>query len=364
MDTYLVVAAIAVGVALAVWMLLASLARHKAAPDSMLDELRRGLDSLGLRLDGTAQAIRENLGALIQQAAQSRVELGELRAEVERKLAQGVDRNFDAFKGVTDRLGELKVTNERILEFSRDLDRLSSILESPKLRGNLGEFALESMLRQVIPAGHFTLQAQIGSERVDAVIQLAEGKLCIDSKFPLESLRRAMAEDATDDDRKKARRQFRADVKRHIEDIRRKYIAPPATLDFAFMYVPAETVYSEIVQDGELHSMALSARVIPVSPNTFYALLQALSIGFRCMKIAEEGRRMEEMLLSLKRHFDEFKGHFRLVGTHLERARGQYVSSEVDMARFDAALGSLRLGQVGDPGGNPPDSKPIASSGE
>ncbi|MFH0810666.1 MAG: DNA recombination protein RmuC [Pseudomonadota bacterium] len=275
--------------------------------------------------------------------------LGEIRGEVERRLSESVEKNFSAFKGVAEQLGNLRVTNERILEFSRDLDRLSSILESPKLRGDFGEFGLENMLRQVVPEEHFQLQAQIGAERVDALIRLKEGCLCVDSKFPLENLRRLMDSSLPEEERKRARRQFGSDVRRHIEAICHKYIVPRLTLDFALMYVPAEAVYYEILMDHELHAYALERRVIPVSPNSFYAILQSLAIGFRCLRIADESRHIEQILLALKKQFDAFKDHFRLVGTHLERARSQFASADSDVQRFDATFGGLRLGRLEQP---------------
>lgn len=279
--------------------------------------------------------------------ASNEARLAEIRGEVEKRLAESVEKNFAAFKGVADQLKHLHLTNERILEFSRDLDRLSSILESPKLRGNLGEFGLENMLRQVVPAEHFDLQAQVGSERVDALIRLKDGNLCVDSKFPLESLQRSMNAELPEEERRRARRQFSADVKRHIDAIARKYIVPRVTLDFAFMYVPAEAVYYEMLQDQELHAYALERRVVPVSPNSFYALLQALAIGFRCLRIADESRRIERILLALKKQFDVFKEHFRVLGRHLDNARAQYSSADSDVQRFDATMGGLQLGQLG-----------------
>jgi DNA recombination protein RmuC len=220
------------------------------------------------------------------------------------------------------------------------------------------------MLRQVVPTEHFELQAQVGAERVDALIRLKDGSLCVDSKFPLESLRRIMDEGLTEAERLQARRQFRADVRRHIDAIAKKYIVPRLTLDFALMYVPAETVYYEMLLDQELHAYALAKRVVPVSPNSFYAMLQALAIGFRCLRIADESRRIEQILLALKKQFDAFKDHFRLVGTHLERARVQFSSADSDVQRFDATFGGLQLGHLGDveaPAVEPP-PPPTASS--
>jgi DNA recombination protein RmuC len=316
-------------------------------------------DSLQADLAQGRKELSESTARIAQRfeslQASNEARLAEIRGEVEKRLSESVEKNFAAFKGVAEQLGNLRVTNERILEFSRDLDRLSSILESPKLRGNLGEFGLENMLRQMVPAEHLELQATVGAERVDALIKLKDGNLCIDSKFPLENLRRVMDSALPEEERRRARRQFAADVRRHVDAIAKKYIRPPLTLDFALLYVPAETVYYEMLQDQELHAYALARKVIPVSPTSFYAMLQALAVGFRCLRIADESRRIEQILLSLKKQFDEFKGHFRLVGTHLERARSQFASADSDVQRFDITIGGLQLGQV-----QPEEPEPVA----
>jgi DNA anti-recombination protein RmuC len=83
-----------------------------------------------------------------------------------------------------------------------------------------------------------------------------------------------------------------------------------------------------------------------VSPNTLYAYLQAISIGFRGLKIAQETRRIEQLLLGLRKNFDEFKEHFRLIGRHLDRARGQYIQAETDINRFDHTIGGIQFGTL------------------
>ena len=85
---------------------------------------------------------------------------------------------------------------------------------------------------------------------------------------------------------------------------------------------------------------------MPVSPNTLYAYLQAISIGFRGMKIAQESRRIEQLLLGLRKNFDEFKEHFRLIGRHLDRARGQFVQAESEVSRFDHTIGGIQFGTL------------------
>jgi DNA recombination protein RmuC len=269
-----------------------------------------------------------------------------LQQGVEQRLGDTMTQHSSLFKEMAEKLGELRVTNERIVAISQDINQLSRILESPKLRGNVGEFELERMLSNVLPQALYRLQAPIGEALVDAVIVLEGGWLCIDSKFPLDNFRRMAQPDAEPEARQQWRRLFLGDVRRHVTDIAHKYILPPSTLDFALMFIPAENVYYEVLLSDEVLEFSRAKRVIPVSPNTLYAYLQAISIGFRGLKIAQETRRIEQLLLGLKKNFDEFKEHFRLIGRHLDRARGQFVQAESEVSRFDHTIGGIQFGTL------------------
>ncbi len=269
-----------------------------------------------------------------------------LQQGVDQRLSDNLTQHSTLFRDMAEKLGELRVTNERIVAISQDINQLSRILESPKLRGNLGEFELERMLSNVLPTALYRMQASLGEVLADAVIMLEGGWLCIDSKFPLDNFRRLVQPDAEPEARQQWRRLFLGDVRRHVSDIAHKYIVPPATLDFALMFIPAENVYYEILLSDEVLEFARVKHVVPVSPNTLYAYLQAISIGFRGLKIAQETRRIEQLLLGLKKNFDEFKEHFRLIGRHLDRARGQYIQAETDVTRFDHTIGGIQFGTL------------------
>jgi DNA recombination protein RmuC len=293
----------------------------------------------------------ETLRANIQESLRSsRRELFEmvtaLQHGVDQRLSDNITQHSTLFREMTEKLGELHVTNERIVAISQDINQLSRILESPKLRGNVGEFELERMLSNVLPSALYRLQAPVGEALADAVIVLEGGWLCIDSKFPLDNFRRMAQPNTEPEARQQWRRLFQGDMRRHITAIAHKYILPPATLDFALMFIPAETVYYEVLLSDEVLEFARAKRVVPVSPNTLYAYLQAISIGFRGLKIAQETRRIEQLLLGLKKNFDEFKEHFRLIGRHLDRARGQFIQAESDVHRFDHTIGGIQFGTL------------------
>ena len=164
------------------------------------------------------------------------------------------------------------------------------MLQSPKLRGDFGEFTLEQMLRDLLPAEHYECQASIGTGRVDALIRTPYGSLCIECKFPLDNFR--LASQATEPAaRDAAMKLFYSDVKGRIKEIGDRYVLPPQTLDVAFMFVPAENVYYEVIGRPDLLTYGREFHVVPVSPNTMYAYIQALAVGFRGMKIQEEAKR-------------------------------------------------------------------------
>ncbi|HSF30395.1 MAG TPA: DNA recombination protein RmuC [Candidatus Tectomicrobia bacterium] len=299
-------------------------------------EVQRQLDTLRTTIQDSLSDSRRELFGMMTAVQQG----------VEQRLRDNSMQHSTLFRDVAEKLGEIRVTNERIVAISQDINQLSRILESPKPRGNVGEFELERMLSNVLPSTLYHMQAAVGEALVDAVIVLEGGSLCIDSKFPLDNFRRMVQPDVEPETRHQWHRLFLGDVRRHVADIAHKYIQPPATLDFALMFIPAENVYYEVLLSDETLEFARSKRVVPVSPNTLYAYLQAISIGFRGLKIAQETRRIEQLLLGLKKNFDEFKEHFRLIGRHLDRARGQFIQAESDVTRFDHTIGGIQFGTL------------------
>jgi DNA recombination protein RmuC len=317
--------------------------RQTAAMMVALDAVSRQLSTanhtLNGRLDGVSGELTRTLSESLQKTTQALTgSIGSVREETRAKIDE-------KFVQITERLGDLKATNERIMEFSRSLDDFQRMLQSPKLRGDFGEFTLEQMLANLLPADCYICQATFGAVRVDALIHTPHGALCVDSKFPLDNFRRALeANDAVV--REAALKAFCADVRARIDEIADRYIAPPATLDMALMFVPAENVYYELLARPELLKFGRDRRVVPVSPNTMYAYLQALAMGFRGLKIHQEARRVEQMLAELRERFDRFYDHFQKVGRHLENAQTQYQGALRDVDRFQLALQGLRTGRL------------------
>jgi len=300
-------------------------------------------------LERTSRSLEERFEKL---QASNEQKLTDIQGKVEQRLTETLDRTSQTFKEVTDRLSDLRVTNERIVEFSRDLNRLNDILQSPKLRGEFGELTLEKMLRECLAPDQYALQFGIGNEKADAVILSRQGHLAIDSKFPLENWRKARNGELSQEERDRASREFGKDVRKHIEDIARKYIRPPITLDLAVMFIPADSVYYELLQQTDVLEQAWQRRVFPASPTTFWALLQVTVIGFRGMKISEEAQKIAALLDGLRRDLDKFRDSYKKAYNQLGHARENMEDVGRHLEHFGATLDTLRLPGAAGGGGD------------
>ncbi len=251
-------------------------------------------------------------------------------------------------------LGELGKATEEIKELGQNVSKLEELLRAPKLRGGLGEFLLEDLLKQVLPAGHFEMQYRFRTgDMVDAVIRTSDRLVPVDSKFPLENFRRLTA--APDAEKKSLQKSFISDVRKHIDAIASKYILPDeGTFPFALMYVPAENVYYEMIIKDELsngaglYSYALERKVVPVSPNSFYAYLQVIALGLRGFYIEQRAREILDNLQQLQGEVGKVRETFDVMGTHLENAKKKYDETESRLTRYEGRLENIAQKSVTD----------------
>ena len=296
--------------------------------------------------DQSLLLIQQQLGQILSNVNERLKENSEVLQKTQQSLGERLDNAARVVGNVQKSLGGLEEANRKIYEVGKDIASLQEILRAPKLRGGLGEFFLGDLLSQILPPDHFAMQHAFRSgDKVDAVIKLGGSLVPVDSKFPLENFKR-MLEGATDDEKAKARRQFVADVRKHVDAIAGKYILPDeGTYDFALMYIPAENVYYEtIIKDDSagsekgLGQYALGKRVIPVSPNSFYAYLQVIIMGLRGMRIEESAKEILQDLSRLRGDFSKFKDEFDLLGKHLGHAQSSFQSADKRLEQFDQKL--------------------------
>src|SRR5438309_11218433 len=245
-------------------------------------------------------------------------------------------------------VGDLREKVGQIHEVGKAAAELVNILRAPKLRGGMGELFLGDLLAQLLPQEHYTMPYRFKSgDAVDAVIRIGPKLVPADAKFPYENFKRVV-EAPAETDRVAARKQFLRDVKKHVDAIAAKYILPDeGTYDFALMYVPAENVYYETIikedvgEDRQLFSYALAKRVIPVSPNSFYAYIQTILLGLRGMKVEERAQEILGELSRLRGDFQKIQENFRVLGRHLNNAAGSYSETDKTMTKLDAKLSQI-----------------------
>jgi DNA recombination protein RmuC len=304
----------------------------------MSDGLHQNISLLTEQLRVINEQVNQQLNLVNQQLQNSSGQIGQ-RLDSAARVIGDVQKN----------IGELSEASKRIFEVGKDIASLQEILQPPKLRGGLGEQFLGELLSQMLPSEFFTLQYQFSNgERVDAVVRLGEKLVPIDSKFPLENFKRII-ECKTEEERKTSQKNFSRDVKKHIDDIASKYIVPnEGTYDFALLYIPAENVYYETITKDEafgdekgILNYALRKRVIPVSPNSFYAYLHVIALGLKGLKIEENARKIQDELARLAKELRVFQDDFQLVGKHMTNAMNKFEEARRRLDKF-----GLRLEQI------------------
>ena len=301
----------------------------------MSDGLNKNISLLTEQLRAINEQVNQQLQMVNQQLQNSSGQIG-----------QRLDTARQVIGEVREKLGELSKTSEQIHEVGKNIATLQEILRPPKLRGGLGEQFLGELLSQILPPEFYSLQYPFSSgERVDAVVRLGEKLVPIDSKFPLDNFRRII-ECRTEEEKKSFKKIFYRDVKKHIDDIASKYILPQeGTYDFALLYIPAENVYYEIITKDEsfgeekgVLNYALTKKVIPVSPNSFYAYLQVIVLGLKGLQIEKGAQKIQALLSGLKKDIGGFQEDFQLVGKHISNAMNKFEEARRRLDKFSFKL--------------------------
>ncbi len=291
-------------------------------------------------------AVRGSSESMDRRVEDLRRSVGERVSAVEDRLAEGQKNVADHLGEMGEKMGRVFQASQKIQELAGGMTRLEDLLKPPKVRGGLGETFLEQALSDVLPPGAWKMRHVFPDGTiVDAAIRVGEYIVPVDSKFPLENFRRSK-EAPEEADRRRARRDFASDVRKHVDAIATKYIRPgDGTYDFALMYVPSEAVYCEIVFDEDGVSLAdwaaAERRVIAVSPRLLHVYLATVCTGLRGMAVEERAKEILEHLSDLRREWDLVEDPLRTLGTHLRNSQKQYDAARGAFDRFGGKLDTI-----------------------
>ncbi len=246
-------------------------------------------------------------------------------------------------KEVTEKLTKLDETNKQVVGFADQLQSLENILKNPKQRGVLGEYFLETLLGNLFSPSQYKMQYKFeDGEIVDAAIFVKDKVIPIDSKFSLENYNK-IQEEKNASEREKLVKQFKIDLKNRIDETS-KYIRPEEnTMDFAFMFIPAEGIFYDLlvykvgsdVNSKDLIEYAFSKRVIIVSPNSFFAYLQTVLQALKNLEIEESVQEIKKNIIQLQKHINSYDENMLKLGKHLGTTVNTYNSSYKEFKKID-----------------------------
>jgi DNA recombination protein RmuC len=305
-------------------------------------------------LQTNLQALREQLSVSLQQHAQSlgakvaeltektEFKLAEISGQVDKRLAEGFEKTTATFTDIVKRLALIDEAQKKITELSNNVVSLQDVLADKRSRGAFGEVQLAALVRNVIPESNFRFQHVLSNNtRVDCLLLMPgpNANVAIDAKFPLEAYRRLADSLLSDAERRAAERQFKIDIKKHVDDIAQKYILPGETADGAVMFIPAEAVFAEIhARHADLVDYAQQARVWLVSPTTMMAVLTTARAVLKDDATRQQIHVMKEHLVALARDFGRFEERIDKLATHIDQAhrdiKDVHVSARKLTSRF------------------------------
>lgn len=303
----------------------------------MQQQLERLRDTMDKRMGESNRVMQENATA---QFRESKDLIQAINKEVNEQL-RGV------IKGVT----EVSESSKQVFTVAEQLQNLEKVLKHQKQRGNLGEASLQLALENILPATAYKLQYQFdGGDIVDAVVITKDGMIPVDAKFSLDNYRR-LVDESDDSKREDLEKEFKNDLKKRIDETA-KYIRPKdGTLPFAFMYIPAEAIYYDLLIN-EVGSVKVNTRslidyaykdknVIIVSPTTFAAYLQSVLYGFRAFKIEESAKQIGKHVEGLSRHLKAYDEFFKKVGNSLGTTVNHYNSAQKELGKIDKDVAKI-----------------------
>lgn len=293
-----------------------------------------------VELNRTVALLKDNLQTTVSDRLDKSQTM--MRDSVQKQLSESARLIAD----VTQRLTKLDETNKRVIDVTAELKTLQNVLQNPKQRGVFGEYHLQNVLENILPPNRFQMQYKFkDGEIVDAVIFLEKGNILpIDSKFSLENYNRIIEE--TDQSvRDRLVTSFKADLKLRIDETS-KYIRPSEnTMDFAFMFIPSEALYYDLLvnkigttgtSSRDLIEYAFrDKRVIIVSPTSFMAYLQTVLQGLRSLQIEEQAKDIQIRVGQLGRHIATYDTYMQKLGSSLGTTVNHFNTAHKELKKID-----------------------------
>lgn len=276
--------------------------------------------------------------------------LGESRKEMSESLKYQTSQSIKIVQEVTEKLTKLDETNRQVVSFTDQLQSLQDILKNPKQRGILGEYYLETLLKNVLPPGSYEMQYKLGKDDdgkdliPDAVVFIKDKIIPIDSKFSLENYNK-LVEEQNPAEKERLEKLFVNDLKNRITETS-KYIKPEQnTMEFAFMFIPHEAIYYDLLinkvgalkeeTENLIQRAASKYKVIIVSPTSFLAYLQTVLQGLKAMQIEESAKDIVKRVDELGKHLKSYEEYHNKLGNALSTVTNHYNASGKELKKVD-----------------------------
>lgn len=297
-------------------------------------------------LQDTLKGMTAHFNERVQQLSQTvDGRLSEISGKVAERLDEGFKKTNETFTSVMSRLAVIDEAQKKIEGLASNVVSLQEILGDKRSRGAFGEVQLEALVRNSLPPDAYAFQHTLKSGvRADCVLILPEptGTVCVDSKFPLENYSRMFDDSLAAAERETARRQFKMDVRKHVDDIAAKYIVDGETSDGAVMFLPAEAVFAEIhAYHPDLVEHAQKKRVWLTSPTTLMAVLNTARAVIRDSETRRMAHVIKDELGKLAKDFARFDERMKKLAAHIDQA-----NKDVNDVRISSDKISRRFAQI------------------
>lgn len=338
----------------------AAQARHDALRAELIEQLLTRLAEQGRAeqelLQGSLRTISGQLAERIEALTKSvDARLEQISGKVSERLDEGFKKTNETFVSVMARLATIDEAQKKIDGLTSNVISLQQLLGDKRSRGAFGEVQLEALVRNLLPPTAYAFQQTLSNRaRVDCLLYLPEptGTVAVDSKFPLENYQRLLAAEAVDADRAQAQRAFRADLKRHVDDIAAKYIIAGQTSDGAVMFLPAEAVFAEVhAYHSEVVDYAMQKHVWIVSPTTLMAVLNTARAVLRDVETRKQIHVIKDELGKLGKEFGRFDERMKKLAGHIRQAHDDAEQIAVSSQKITRRFNEIERAEVAIEGG-------------